>query len=70
MLRRAFGDKVVVFTLLVLINKGITTNAAAPTIAVSNRSIEKYIEKLKSDEIIERIGSDYGEYWTIKNTKN
>jgi predicted HTH transcriptional regulator len=64
--RREFGDKATVFIILILLDNQITAEAASKIIGVSSRTIEKYIAKLKEQDIIERIGGDFGGYWTIK----
>ncbi|WP_163710194.1 RNA-binding domain-containing protein [Mangrovibacterium lignilyticum] len=64
--RRRYGDKAVVFILLVLLNKEITATEASEIMGVTTRTVEKYIKKLKTEGIIERIGADFGGYWTIK----
>ncbi len=64
--RREFGDNVLVFLLLVIFNRNITAKEAAEIIGISSRTVEKYINKLKAENMIERIGSDFGGYWTLK----
>lgn len=47
--------------------KDITAKEAAKVIGVSDRTIETYFTKLKSKNIIERIGSaTFGGHWTLK----
>lgn len=68
-LRRGLGDKVVVLLLLIIFDKNITAKEAAKIIGVSDRSVENYFTKLRSENIIERIGADFGGYWTLKRDK-
>lgn len=69
-LRKYFGDKEMVLLLLIIFNKDITAKEAAKVIGVSDRTIETYFTKLKSKNIIERIGSaTFGGYWTLKKIK-
>ncbi|MBC9798241.1 RNA-binding domain-containing protein [Sinomicrobium weinanense] len=66
-LRKHFGDKEMVLLLLIIFNKDITAKEAAKVIGVSDRTIETYFTKLKSKDMIERVGSaTFGGYWTLK----
>ncbi len=53
--------------ILVLIrgNKNITISEMALSIGVTERTVERNIEKLKSNGILNRIGPDKGGYWKI-----
>jgi len=67
MLRKHFGEKEIVLLLLIIFNKDITAKEAAKVIGVSDRTIETYFTKLKSKNIIERVGSaTFGGYWALK----
>ena len=68
-LRRDFGDKAVALLLLIVFDKNITVKNAAKIIGVSDRSINTYLAKLKSENIIERVGPDFGGYWTLNTNK-
>lgn len=62
-----FGDKEIVLLLLIMFNKDITAKEAAKVIGVTDRTIETYFTKLKSKNIIERIGSaTFGGHWALK----
>ncbi|MBJ7881594.1 hypothetical protein [Gelidibacter salicanalis] len=56
--------------LLIIFNKDITAKEAAKIIGVSDRSVENYFTKLRTENIIERIGADFGGYWTLKTDNN
>lgn len=47
-------------------NKYITIKELAENIGISDRAVEKQIEKLKKLEVLERVGPDRGGYWQIK----
>ena len=55
--------------ILVLIkeNKNITIAELANKIGVTNRSIERNIQKLKKEKILQRIGSARGGYWKVSD---
>ena len=50
---------------LIKANTQITIKDLAEQLNVSTRAIEKNISKLKTENRIERIGSDKGGYWKI-----
>jgi len=47
-------------------NKYITIKELAENIGISDRAVEKQIEKLKKQEILERVGADKGGHWEVK----
>jgi len=47
-------------------DKNITAKKAGKVLKVSDRMVEKYIKKLKDNNYIERIGGNFGGYWTLK----
>ncbi|MBK9492912.1 MAG: HTH domain-containing protein [Haliscomenobacter sp.] len=49
-------------------NRLITIAELAENLAMSTRTIEKQIAKLKEDHRIERIGADKGGYWEVLDT--
>jgi len=51
-----------------LINKNnyISTAEIAKKLSVSRMTIHRYLEKLKSKGLIERVGADKGGYWRVK----
>lgn len=62
------GNKPIVFLLLIIFKKDITTDEAGEILGVSNRMVKNYIKKLKDHNMIERIGSPtFGGYWALKN---
>ena len=48
-------------------NNVISANEIAKILSVNPRTIQRDIEKLKNDGIVERIGGDRGGYWKITN---
>ena len=46
-------------------NRLITIAELAENLAMSTRTIEKQIAKLKEDHRIERVGPDKGGYWEV-----
>ncbi len=50
---------------MILENKYITIPKMANTLGITERSIERNIEKLKSLAILKRIGPAKGGYWEI-----
>lgn len=53
-----------------MFNKYITAKEAAKVIRVSDRTIETYFTKLKSKNIIGRVGSaTFDGYWALKKIK-
>ena len=55
--------------ILILIkeNKNITIAELAKKVGVTNRSIERNIQKLKKEKILQRIGSARGGYWKVSD---
>lgn len=51
--------------LLLKANTQITIKELAEQLNLSTRAIEKIISKLKSENRIERIGSDKGGHWKV-----
>jgi ATP-dependent DNA helicase RecG len=52
---------------LIAENSYITINEMAESTAVSKRTIIRNINKLKSINLLQRIGPNLGGYWKIKN---
>lgn len=46
-------------------NPNITIKEIAHNLAISNRAINKHIFKLKENNRIRRIGSNYKGYWQV-----
>jgi predicted HTH transcriptional regulator len=66
MVRTKFGEKVGMLLFLIAIKKQLSAKDASQLLSVSPRMVEKYIAKLKADNVLERIGTDVGGYWNIK----
>lgn len=66
-LQEQFGNKAIVFLLLVIFNKDFTAKEASKMLNVSERTIREYIKKLRDRNYIERVGSaTFGGYWALK----
>ncbi|GAA4847840.1 helix-turn-helix domain-containing protein [Algivirga pacifica] len=50
---------------LVYENKDITIPEMAEQVGISERAIQKNIQKLKEEQLLERVGPDKGGYWKI-----
>ena len=56
--------------ILVLLRQSptMTTKKLAQQLGISQRAIEKQIDKLKRDGHLQRIGPDKGGYWQVRNS--
>lgn len=75
-MRKKFGRnseeirKKAIYTVFpIVLNNSITVNEIGKVLGATQRTIEKHIGTLKSDSIIERIGSDKGGHWKIIEQK-
>ncbi|OQP53558.1 HTH domain-containing protein [Niastella populi] len=50
---------------LINANPEITIQELAPIISVSNRSIERNLQKLQEKNLLKRIGADFGGRWEV-----
>lgn len=64
-IRTKFGEKAIYTVFLMLLHNSITAKEIGLLLGVSQRTIEKYIETLKKNSIIERVGADKGGHWKI-----
>ncbi|GIZ09029.1 ATP-binding protein [Flavobacterium sp. UMI-01] len=64
-IRKKFGEKAIYTVFLILLKNSITTKEIGLLLGVSQRTVEKYIDTLKNNSIIERIGSNKGGHWKI-----
>ena len=46
-------------------NPKITRTELSDTLGINPSAIQRHIQKLKTDNLIERIGGDKGGYWQI-----
>ena len=52
---------------VIMENPKITQAEMADLLGLTIDGVKYHIKKLKSDGVLERIGSDYGGYWRIKD---
>ena len=50
---------------LIKANSEITIQELAYQIGISNRSIERNLQKLQKDNLLKRIGADFGGRWEV-----
>ena len=68
-IRTKFGEKAIYTVFLILLHNSITAKEIGLLLGVSQRTVEKYIETLKNNSIIERVGADKGGHWKIISGK-
>ena len=68
-LRRRFGDKPAFLLFLIALDNTISAQSAAQYLGVSQRMVENYLQQLREQEILDRIGGDFGGQWLIKISK-
>lgn len=47
----------------------VTREMIAQKLSISRETVKEYIQKLRKEGVLERIGSDRGGYWKLKNQK-
>ena len=47
-------------------NNVVSSKAIAMLLQITDRTVEREIQKLKEMEVIERVGADKGGYWKVK----
>ncbi len=50
-------------------NPRISAEKLADLIGINIRNVQKNIDKLKSKNLVKRIGADHGGHWEVINTK-